>query len=73
MYIDESAVYNSVAANSLLPILETRRLNIETEPLFEPVWARTIVETDGTHSPQTLVTLSANVVVGCSPLPALQR
>ena len=73
MYIDESVVYNSQSANSLASILELKNLNDETEPLFEPVWARTIINSDGTRSPQSLSTLASNVLVGCSPLPALQR
>ena len=73
MFIDESAVYNSEAANSLLPILEVKILKSDTEPLLEPVWARTIINNDGTLSPQTLSTLSSNVLVGCSPITTFQR
>ena len=73
IYIDESAIYDSVKANSLLAILEVKALNINTEPLLEPLWARTIVNSNGTYSPKSLITLSSNVLVGCSPLPALQR
>ena len=73
MIIDESAVYNSEAANSLLAILDIKSLNIHTEPLFEPVWARTIINENGTVTPRSLATLSSNVLVGCAPLSAIQR
>ena len=73
MFIDESRVYDSKSANSLAAILELKCLDSETEPLFEPIWARSVLNPNGTLSPQTLSTLSSNVLVGCSPIPAIIR
>ena len=73
MYIDESAVYNSEAANSLVPILELKELNSQTEPLLEPIWARATLNQNGSMTPQSLTTLSSNVLIGCAPIPALIR